>query len=64
MERMGLLAFGHRMRRSDQGLPDHLPAEHAPPAMGIAGAAMEVGLHLLDIQQGDESRNAIFLIRH
>ena len=48
--------FGRSLRRL-QRLRDHLPAEHAADAAGLAGAAIEIGVDLLD-RQIDQARVA------
>ena len=49
----GLVALDRALRGLER-LADHLPAEHAADAAGLARAAIEIGVDLLDIEQVGE----------
>jgi hypothetical protein len=54
VERVALLAVIHRALGGLERLRDHLAAEHPADAAGEAGAAIEIGVDLLDIEQRGE----------
>ncbi len=59
VERMRVFALDRSLRRL-QRLRDHLPAEHPTAAAGLAGAAIQIGIERLDVEQRDEHRRQLF----
>ena len=53
----------HGAPRRDQRLAEHLPAEHALPAVLRARAAEQVHLDLLEVQEVDQSLKEGFMPR-
>ena len=51
--------LGRSLRRLER-LGDHLPAEDAALAAGAPGAAIQVGVDLLDIEQCDQALGQLF----
>ena len=59
VKRMRILALDRSLRRL-QRLRDHLSAEHPPAATRLAGAAIQIGIEHLDVEQRDEHRRQLF----